>query len=347
MRFVNFSYAIENVETSFYRWMIGQIGTKEDYANAKKNGKFRLFEDYLDYKVYMSVAEDTHPSLKKLWKVGHTVDYSEGTVDDPIPVRYRPIRRFKAHVVDVFMANYEFHMWLIELCRSDEASVELITNKRKKLTVPTLKSPYDRIKVQEWIDSMCRSVFDDDFPSEFVRDECDLTEEVVNDVEHLFKNKIVYKGRTGGVEEEDWDDHTISQMYIYAIAFFRKFPKLMAMNKDLKHIVPQMLAETHGTVVSVMRQRQILWYVPYDLATRHPCKLEYAHFTLPPRELAMVIGHIPFVLSIEKNERTGKNFYYLLKMDYHNLSLRDQIYNPDFINTGCLCQSPVRRDELK
>lgn len=345
MRFIHFCYAKEDVDTSFYREIVEQIGTDKDYVNARKNGKFRLFEDYLCYKKYMSVVEDTHPSLKKLWKVGNIVDYSEGTIDDPIKATYRPVRRFKQHVVNVYMANYEFHMWLIDLCRNDEATVELITNKRKKLTVPNLNPPYEKEKVQEWIDTMSRSVFDDEFPGEFVRDECGLTEHVVNDVEHLFKNKIVEKKRTGGVEEEDWDDHTISQMYLYAIAFFRKFPVLMAMNKDMKHIVPQMLAETHGTVVSVMRKHQILWYVPYELATRERSRLEHAHYALPPRELAMIIGHIPFILSIEKNERTGLNFYYLLKMDYHNLALRNQLYHDGFNRS--FCQSPVRRNELK
>ena len=334
MRFLNFSYAIKNVDTSYYRWMMERIGIYENYLDASNNGNFRLLEDYLDYKKYASQVEDTHPSLKKLWKVGNIVNYYEGTQTDPCPVIYLTVSRFKGSVVNVFIENYEFHMWLIDLCKDDEEAVELITKKKKKYEVPEVKSPYDKIEVQEWFDSCSRSLFNGEFPDAYVRDECDLTEERIKDVEHLLKNKIVYKERTGGVEEEDWDDNTVSQMYVYVIAFFRKFPALMAMNKGLKHIVPQMLAETHGTVVSVMRKRQISWYVPYDLATRR--------LSMPPRELGMVIGHIPFYLSIKQNKKTQEKFYYLMKMDFHHLALKDQFYEGD----KCLCQSPVRRNEL-
>lgn len=337
MKFLHFGVATENVDTSYYRWMMERIGIYENYLDASNNGKFRLLEDFLDYKKYASHNEDTHPSLKKLWKVGWIVNNSyEGTPENPCPSIYLTVRKFKVHVVNVFIKNYTFHKWVIDLCTSDEFSVELITNKKKKLTVPEgIKSPYNKIELQEWIDSCPRSLFHGEFPDEYVKGECDLTEERVANVEHLLDNKIITHKRTGGVEEEDWCGHTISIIYLYAIAFFRKFPILMSMNKDLKHVVPQMLAETHGTVISVMRKHTISWFVPYELATRY--------LSFPPRELSMVIGHIPFYLSIKRNKRTNEQFYYLMKMDFHHLALKDQFY----VGDKCLCQSPVKRNELK
>ena len=215
MKFLHFSYATEHLNTSYYRWMMERVGIYENYLDASNNGKFRLLDDFLDYKKYESQGEDTHPSLKKLWKVGSIVDYYKGTPENPSPQIYLTVRKFKEYVVNVFIKNYTFHKWVIDLCNSDEESVELITSKKKRLMIPEeVKSPYDKIELQEWIDSCSRSLFNGEFPDEYVKTECDLTDERIANVEHLLDNKIVEKKRTGGVQRTCNDHRSYSFLLV-------------------------------------------------------------------------------------------------------------------------------------
>lgn len=336
INFHAFACTTENIDTSFYRTIVEQIGTNEFYLDANENGKYILMEDFLDYQKFKKIYnhnEHTHPSLKMLWKFGDIVDYFAGTPKDPSKPIFFKIRRFKELVIDTFIDNWEFHKQVIKLCREDKEAEEIIVGKKTKIDVPDVNHPYNKQIVKEWINSLPSSTFDGEFPDEFVLEECNLAEETVSDLEYFINRKVEKEAE--GEEVEMFDEHTTNQIFIYAIAFFRKFPGLFAMNHDLKAIVPQMIAETSGTVVSVLERHRISWYVPFELSTKV--------IAWPPRELSMVIGHSPFILDVKASKSSKERYFYLMKMNYHNLAIKDIFYD-----TGrCLCQSPIRRKELK